>query len=56
MGEYVLSQGRLSQKRAHPPYPNSCCRGFFVTRDPVFPKPALLSARSLAQEQFLLLH
>ena len=35
---------------------SSCCRGFFVPHDPASPKPALLSASSLAQEQILLLH
>ena len=55
MGEYEPSPGWNVLEASTAPAP-SCCGGFFVTHDPASPKPSLLSAKSLAQEQFLLLH
>lgn len=55
MGECVPALGGWSPNRLQGPS-NSCCRVSFVPQGPASPKSVLLSARFLAQEEFLYLH
>ena len=54
-GEYVPSLGGQSGKGSQGTA-SSCCSGFFASHNSASPKPALLSVRSLAQEQLRLMH
>lgn len=53
MGECVLSQGRLSWKRAQPTTPASAARFLCSTRPCPAPKPVLVSEEALEYQVFL---